>query len=145
MGRGSVFFDSSVIIAAMLSPKGGSFYVISQLHRRHTFTVNEYVLDEVQTVVKEKFAYDPALMKSFFRIVSLGRFEVARDPRDALVQEARLVINPEDAPILAGAVQTQGVLLTLDNHFFTDEALSFSKSKGLSILKPGDFIQSSRP
>lgn len=144
MGKDNVFFDSSVIIAAMLSPRGGSFYVISRLHARYSFTVNEYVLDEIQTVVKEKFAYNPVLTKSLFRILSLGQFEVRGDPHETLMQEARTVIHPEDTPILAGAVVPQGILLTLDNHFFSDDVLSFSKSKGLSILKPGDFIKLSR-
>ena len=56
MHKPIVFLDSSVIIAALLSGQGGSSYVLNQLRWDFHFQINEYVLAEVQEIIKTKFS-----------------------------------------------------------------------------------------
>lgn len=45
-----VFLDTSVLVAALLSQKGGSFYIITQLNDVYDFVINKFVLKEVESV-----------------------------------------------------------------------------------------------
>lgn len=135
-----VFLDSSVIITALLSSRGGSYYVLTQLHERFAFQINEYVLAEVQEIIQQKFQDRPQLLSNLFLLLGLAGVLVSTDPSKREVLAAARLISKKDAPILASAMTDSDYLLTLDNEFLKPHIVKKAKEKGLSILKPGDFI-----
>lgn len=51
MLKNRVFVDSSILITALLSSRGGSFYILTQLKNKFHFQINNYVLDEIFLVL----------------------------------------------------------------------------------------------
>ncbi len=50
-----MFLDTSVLVTAVLSSAGGSFYILNSLKDRFEFFINEYVLEEAIRVLDDKF------------------------------------------------------------------------------------------
>jgi|GEM_PF-2223432 len=44
MAKPCIFLDTSIFIAALLSKRGGSFYILTSLHAIVDFKISEYVL-----------------------------------------------------------------------------------------------------
>lgn len=141
MYKPRVFLDSSVIIAALLSSRGGSFYILTQTHGDFLLYINEYVFTEVGTVLKTKFATQPDLQKNLFLLLGLANVSTVPNPNKLEVLRATKVISKSDAPILASALKHCDYLITLDKEFFEESILAGANKKGLLILTPGSFIQ----
>lgn len=140
MHKPRFFLDSSVIITALLSSRGGSYYVLTQLHEHFTFQINEYVLAEVQQILQNKFQNQPRLLSNLFLLLGLAGVSVIANEGKREVWAAARFISQKDAPILASAMAHCDYLLTLDNEFLKLHIAAKAKENGLSILKPGDFI-----
>lgn len=141
MARPRVFLDSSVLIAALLSSRGGSFYILTSLREKFSFVINEYIFDEVIAALDEKFAGREDLKNKFFSILGLAQIKIVPDePKDKIKFQPKL-LNKKDMPILASAIKNSSYLLTLDNDFLSEEVLGFAKSKNLVISKPREFIR----
>lgn len=144
MPRARVFLDSSIIITALLSSQGGSFYILNQLKDSFIFQINEYVWAEVLEIIQNKFN-SPALMRTqLFLLLGTTQAQVLSNPSQRLVNLAAKYISLNDAPILAAALEHSDYLLTLDNEFFKNEIAVMTKIKSLTILKPRDFIEKYR-
>ena len=141
MHKPKVFLDSSVLIAALLSSRGGSFYILTQMRDGFSFHINEYVFAEVGEVLKTKFAAQSHLQKNLFLLLGLANVSTISSPSKLDVRRAAKVISKDDAPILASALVHCDYLITLDKEFFNPSVLANAKKKGLSILTPGSFIQ----
>ena len=140
MDRSHVFLDSSVIVAALLSPRGGSYYVLTQLNDRLTFHVNEYVLAEMQDLISVKFKNQPQLLAQFFLLLGLAGVETLGNPSQKTLRSVSSLISKKDAPILAGAMAACDYLVTLGNEFLSLDVMTPAREKGLTILRPGDLI-----
>ena len=55
MAKPKVFLDSSVIITALLSTQGGSFYIIEYYKINFTFQINKYSLGRLKISWKLNF------------------------------------------------------------------------------------------
>jgi len=141
MHKPKVFLDSSVIIAALLSSRGGSFYILTQMRNGFSFQINEYVFAEVGEVLKTKFAIQPDLQKNLFLLLGLANVSTIPNPSKPEVRRAAKIISKNDAPILASALKYCDYLITLDKEFFEESILADANKKGLLILTPGSFIQ----
>jgi predicted nucleic acid-binding protein len=139
-----VFLDASVLIAATLSSSGGSFYLLTHLRDRFDFHTNDYVFEEVTTVLGKKFPDRSDLRSKLFLLLGWVPIRIVPDASNEAVQLLAGLINKEDAPILASALSRSSYLLTLDQDFFSEPVLIFSKSKGLLIVKPKEFIERHR-
>jgi predicted nucleic acid-binding protein len=140
MAKNRVFLDSSVLITAVLSSRGGSFYILTQLNDLCEFQTNEYVLEEVQRILGFKFSSKPELKTTLFLILGSASIQVFSNRPIKDLRSFTKIINKEDAPILASAIKYGSYLLTLDNDFFQKRVLYFAHQKGLIILKPREFI-----
>lgn len=140
MGK-RVFFDSSVIIAALLSRDGASYYILSEFSDVFEFEINEYVFEEVRRSVERKFKDQPTLLSNLFSIMGLSDIATLQNPSKQEVRAAEAVISKKDASILASALIGSDYLLTLDNEFFKPPIIELAKKRRLEILKPGDFIR----
>ena len=141
MRKPRVFIDSSVMIAALLSPRGGSYYILTQSDRHISFQINEYVFEELRRVLETKFMDRQNVSSALFLLLGLAGVSTEQNPRRREVHRAERLISANDAPILASALAGSDYLVTLDNEFFNPNVVAAAKEKGLTILKPGDLIR----
>lgn len=136
-----IFLDSSVIIAAVLSPAGGSFRLIKEsIFKNYSLLISEYVLAECIRIIRTKF-----LTRENDLMLLLTKFnlKILRDPASKEVEKLIDIIDFQDAPILAAALKYKvEYLITLDKKdFLNQRILKFAKTRGLLILTPGELIQ----
>ena len=141
MARPNVFLDSSVLIAAALSFRGGSCYILNTLDHEYEFFINEYVLDEVTRVLKSKFPDKPFLYSRTLALLCKLDLCILDNPSQQELKPWIKIIDETDVPILVSAVKFCDYLLTLDNDFFQPEVLTAVLKCKLHILKPQEFIQ----
>jgi len=135
-----VFLDSSVIIAAVLSFSGGSFRLIREsVFKGYTLLISNYVLEECLRVLKLKY---PEKIFILAMLLENFRFQIVKDPSQKEVEKLIKIIEPEDAPILAGAIKYKAkYLVTLDKKDFLNlKVLEFVKKHKISILTPKEFF-----
>jgi predicted nucleic acid-binding protein len=136
-----VFLDASVLIAAVLSSSGGSFYVLSQFKGDFEFQTSSFGFEEVIRVLDRKFPGREDLKDILFLLLGATPVRILADPPYEAVTSLAAYINVEDRPILASALANSSFLLTLDHDFMTDTVIAFSQRNGLQILKPKGFIE----
>ncbi len=141
MAKSKIFVDSSVLISAVLSTSGGSFYILNNFKEQLDFRINQYVLDEILVVLERKFSDKPDLKNNLFLILAVASITLLPDPADRDLKQVSSLINKEDAPILVSALEHGNYLLTLDNDFLNSKIKSFAQDNGLGILKPKEFIE----
>lgn len=131
-----VFVDSSVIIAALLSETGGSFYLLTHGAGRYQFQFNNYVLDEVMEVLGRKFPDQGNLKTDLLLLLASAHVEILANPLLAAVKKAAVFIEPEDAPILASALTHSQYLVSLDNDFLGEPVVAWAGERNLMIVRP---------
>lgn len=136
-----VFIDSSIIIAAILSPSGGSLRLIREsLFKNYILLISDYILEECIRILKTKFPEKtyilPMVLENF-------RFKITKDPSEKEVEKLISIIDFKDAPILAAAIKYKtDYLITLDKkHFLNKKVLEFAGNKKISILTPKEFLE----
>lgn len=139
MKRFSIFVDSSVLVAAMLSSSGGSFRLCREANEGLLRIVsNQYVEEEVREVLRRKYPLKALQADEF---LSWTKIYIHNKPPVYLVKKLTGCIATKDAPVLAGAVQAKSkFLVTLDQKdFFTNKV----KTAGLRfiIVTPKMFFQ----
>ncbi len=140
MAKDRVFLDSSVLIAATLSSSGGSFYILSQLHKEFVFKINEYVFEETSRVLAHKFFNEPRLKSALLLLLGLSDVSILPNPPTQKSRSLSKIINSKDAPISASALENSNYLLTLDADFLDEDVVVFAKARGLVICNPKEFI-----
>ena len=133
-----VFLDTSVILAGLNSPLGGSGAVLALGKLgRIVLAVSPEVIEEVERNIKNKF---PLLSMGFVDfMLSTSILTKTASPKE--LKSAYRLLPTEDAPIFAAARKAQpDFLLTLDKEF---ERLmkNFALFK---ICSPGEFLQQFR-
>ena len=141
MAKPAVFLDTSIFITALLSAKGGSFYILNTFQDRVDFCTNEYVLSEIEDVLQNKFSDKPDLRTKLFLLLGTADVTILPNRPKAEVTRLKKYISEKDAPILASALAGNNYLLTLDNEFFGQKIIELASSKKLTILKPKTFIE----
>jgi len=136
--RSLVFLDASVIIAAILSPRGGSSRVLSESKMRGFHLITSlYAYEESFTALQQKYPHFLGRLRS-----SSLSFELIENPPEDFYKQFSAVIDSKDLVIIASAVAAKtNVLLTLDKkHFLLNRKLR-KQVAPLAIMTPGDFIQ----
>ena len=112
-----IFFDSSVVIAAILSPTGGSFRLIREsILKNYILLISDYVLDECIRTIKTKF---PAKLNTLTLFLTNYNYQILKDPNEKEVENLIKIINFRDAPVLGGALKHKAdYLITLDKKRF---------------------------
>ena len=100
-----VFFDTSVYIAALISPKGASGELIRLAEAGAiTMVVSEQVVVESDRVLGKKF---PGLVDESRRLWKVLRPEMAPEPTPKQVAPFRVRLSSGDASILCAAQRVQ--------------------------------------
>ena len=107
-----IFIDASVIIAALLSPSGGSSYSVLLLGKHHHIgIISQTILEEVQSK-SEKISISRQNIDAF---VVQNNFRVCEYISDSEIQPFTACVDASDAHVIAGAKKTKSTyLLTLD-------------------------------
>lgn len=140
MVKPNVFLDSSVLITALLSEKGASFYLLMEYHERYQFIINDYVLTEILDVLKRKFSDRSDLPAALFLLLGVAGIKILSSPPDPELTSVSELIEADDAPILVSALGDCNYLLTLDQDFLKAAVIDFASQRKLIIQKPGDFL-----
>jgi predicted nucleic acid-binding protein len=141
MDKPSIFLDSSVVIAALLSVQGGSSYILREKHELFEFQASEHVLSEVQDVLSGKLKEQSHLSATLFLLLGIAEVQTVPNPSKLKLASIAGIISNKDAPILVSAMEHSDYLLTLDNEFFKTAIVQVAKENNLGILKPGDLVQ----
>lgn len=140
MAGGKIFVDTSVVIAALLSPTGGSSYLFETYRDKYNFLINEHVLKEALRIVVDKLTNE-LTTEDFFRLAKSIKLKVILNPPHSALKTLEGIIEKDDRAILASALERTDYLLTLDNHFFSETVLRYASARGLRIVKPKEFIE----
>lgn len=140
MESGKVFIDTSVIIAALLSPTGGSSFIFETYRDRFGFFINEHVLKETTRIIADKLDSE-LTTEDFFRLAKTIKLKIVLNPLPSALENLIGIIEEDDRPILASALERADYLLTLDNHFFSSTVFEHALTHNLHILKPKEFIE----
>lgn len=132
----NVFLDTSVVIAACASARGASRAIFGSAANNHWMLLaSSYVVSEIEANLE-------TLSGEGARQWDVLRPAITLVP-DVLTFEWIAVFGQaKDRPILFTAAACADVLLTLDRRSFHD--LLGGAFYGLSLLKPGDFLQRER-
>lgn len=135
-----VFFDSSVLIASMLSETGGSAKILMYLEAKFfEGYISKPVVNEVNAVIARKM---PEMASIFQNLLKFSKLKIVEKVEPKLLKEAeKWISDKNDAPILAAAKQISAdIVLTLDlRHFIYDKDVA--KKCGMKILTPGEFLK----
>lgn len=141
MARPAVFLDTSIFITALLSSKGGAFYILNTFQDQVDFQTNEYVLGEIGDVLQNKFAHKSDMRTKLFLLLGTANVIILPNRPKSEATRLKKYISEKDAPILASALAESKYLLTLDNEFLSEKIIAVAVSKKLAILKPKGFIE----
>jgi len=144
MGRNKIFLDTSILVTAALSSRGGSFYILTQMKEKYQFQINKYVLDELHDLIEGKFLSDTDFQSRLFFLLGVANVEILENPSRATFKKLLKFINTDDVPILSSALQHSNYLLTLDKAFLQPKVKDFAKTRGLLIYNPREFLKSPR-
>ena len=141
--KSKLFFDSSVIISASLSSKGGSYKIINMCFQddfyiqRFTPVLSRAVLFEVEINLFSR--YYEALAR-FHDMIANNHWIISELPSKRNILKYSKIINEEDAHILASAVENDcRYLLTLDKKHFKNPSIE-KAGLPVKILTPGEFL-----
>jgi len=99
--------------------------------------VSEDVLDETERNLALKH---PAGLAVVAELRDAYEYQMA-EPSPELIQEASEIIEPKDAPILAGALAAHAeYLVTHDKRHLLSQAGTIKSHFGISVTTPGDLL-----
>lgn len=139
--RWRVFLDTNVLIAGLASRTGASAAILDLGEAEEVIVVaSRQVLVEADRVFLAEF---PHLLERYRRFIKNLAPLLADDPERKEVEEAKQVIEPDDAPILAAARQEKvDYLVTLNTrHFHTAKVRAYLP---LPVVTPAEFITAFR-
>jgi putative PIN family toxin of toxin-antitoxin system len=132
-----VFLDTSALIAGLISSTGAAREVL-RLGEAGVIrlVVSEWVVVELDRILSAKFSSYLQEIRHFLKDIHL---EAVDDPPVARVKRFRGIIEDDDAPILAAAVEARvDALVTWDKRDFLKAKVK--ESVGFPILTPAEFL-----
>ncbi len=139
MSRAKLFFDSSALVAGVISPTGAARALLVLAEAGIiAIALSEQVVAETERVIARKASRS---LNYYRRAVSLVADRIVRDPSLAAVEEHHDIIRHEaDVPIVVAAMQADvDFLVTLNRRHFMDDPKVAERS-GLRIGTPGGVL-----
>lgn len=130
-----IFFNASVILAGLKSPKGASASILYLVQKRKAKgIISEIVIDEVLRHVK-KMELDQIIVNKTIH----DFFKIVKAPDEIVVNKfKKIIIDLGDAHILASAFETQThFLVTLDKKHLL---VLKDRVRKFNIVSPGDLV-----
>jgi putative PIN family toxin of toxin-antitoxin system len=133
-----VFLDTSTLIAGIASSRGAARAVL-QLAEMGLIEVivSRQVIVEADRNIEEKL---PEMLNEYRKFIELLEPVLMDDPRKQDVERFKKVIDHDDAPILASAVNSGAdCLITWDRKHFIAKNIQIHSN--LKIVTPGEFLK----
>ena len=136
-----VFIDTSALMAGLISSSGAAREVLRLAEAEVIeVIVSQQVIVEADRNFGKKF---PDLLASFRLFIRSLNPVVVPDPPVPAVRDAARVIHPDDAPILAAAIQERvDFLITWNTRHFMKSAVT--DSTPFPIVTPAQFLEEFR-
>lgn len=133
-----VFVDSSVFIAAAISAKGSARdLLMAGIRHEMPLVVSDHVFEETERNLARKA---PRAVGAFQLLQEIVPFEIVH-PTQALVEEVAVVIEPKDAVIVAGAIQSAAAFLaTYDRKHLLSFKNEIKVRFGIKVVTPDNVI-----
>lgn len=122
-----IVLDTNVLIAALIA-RGFSHQLLEHCALRHTLFTSDFILEETQEKLIEKFGYSPELAAEAVSVVRSRMTVVAASKLDNPVCR-----DPDDDNILAAAISH--CIITGDK-----DLLVLKQHEGINIFNPRDFL-----
>jgi predicted nucleic acid-binding protein len=139
MGKNDIFFDSSALIAGIVSAQGAARALLLLAEdEKILISVSEQVIAEVERNIARKA---PKAVPFARELILRANIRILRDPQITEILEHQDWINhPADVPILVVAARARvDFLVTLNTKHFIDDP-EVSLRSGLRIGTPGDAL-----
>ena len=140
MKKSNIFFDSSALIAGIISEQGAArvLLLLAEVNKIK-ITVSEQVIVEVERNIARKA---PKAVPYARELIRSTNIRIVRDPHfDQVRQHQHWINHPADVPILVAAVNAQvDFLVTLNTRHFIDDP-QVARQSGLRIGTPGDALK----
>lgn len=135
-----VFFDASVIIAALLSPKGGSALLLQFIKSGEIIGItSQTVLEEMLT--EEKFVKFKKTKKEIEKFIAKSGILIREYITLEQIAQYKDEIDPEDAHLIAGANSTKcEFLVSLDKKHLLKNDIQ-KKFLPLRIVSPKELLE----
>lgn len=137
--RYKVFFDTSVLLAGLRSPQGGSSELLRHavVGRLDAF-MSDDVIDEVARHVHE---VGPDLRALFLKYLATIPFTLLTVSAQEVALAATFT-EAKDSPIVAAAAKADvDYLVTLDKRHLLNKKTEIEPHVGFTIVRPEDLIQ----
>lgn len=139
MRKNEIFFDSSALIAGIVSAQGAarSLLLLAE-DEKIILTVSEQVITEVERNIARKA---PKAVPVARELILSANIRILRDPQiEEVLSHQDWVSHPADVPILVAAARARvDFLATLNTKHFMDDP-EVSRRSGLRIGAPGDAL-----
>jgi predicted nucleic acid-binding protein len=139
MSRNDIFFDSSALIAGIISTQGAARALLLLAEdKKILITVSEQVIAEVDRNIARKA---PKAVRFARELILHANIQILRDPQvEEVHQRQDWISHAADVPILVAAVLARvDFLATLNTKHYIDDP-EVSCISGLCIGTPGDAL-----
>lgn len=139
MPKNDIFFDSSALIAGIVSAQGAARALLLLAEdEKILISVSEQVIAEVERNIARKA---PKAVSFARELILRANIRILRDPQIAEILEHQdWISHPADIPILVVAARARvDFLATLNTKHFIDDP-EVSRRSGLRIGTPGDAL-----
>lgn len=134
-----VFIDSSVLIAAAISPKGSARdLIINSLNNKFKIIISDLVLEETARNLSNKAPKALPALQLFLETLNP---EVV-SPNKSLVMKASEVVELKDAPIVAGAVTAKAdYLVSFDKKHLLQQKQKIEAKFKIKVVIPDELTK----
>lgn len=135
-----VFLDSSILVAACASKKGGSAFILGYCKQKKLKGYVSFdVIAEARRNVELKL--NQVGKNRFSHFIKFANLFIVPPPNVEKIAECEQYIYAKDAPILAAAMESPAaILITLDRkHFLKEKVIQYFKPK--VITTAGDYVR----
>jgi predicted nucleic acid-binding protein len=139
MPKSDIFFDSSALVAGIVSTQGAARALLLLAEDgKLLISVSEQVIAEVERNIARKA---PKAVPFARELILRANIRILRNPQISEIRERRdWISHPPDLPILvAAALARVDYLVTLNTRHFIDNP-NVSRLSGLRIGTPGDAL-----
>ncbi len=139
MPKNDIFFDSSALIAGIVSTQGAARAILLLAEdEKIRITVSEQVITEVERNIARKV---PKALSFTRELILLANIRIVRDPQlEEVLMHQDWISHVSDVSILVAAVRARvDFLATLNTKHFLEDPQVANRS-GLRIGTPGDAL-----
>lgn len=139
MPKNDIFFDSSALIAGIVSAQGAARALLLLAEdEKILISVSEQVIAEVERNIARKASKAVPFARE---LLLRANIRILRDPQiSEILEHQDWIIHPADVPILVVASRARvDFLVTLNTKHFIDDP-EVSRRSGLRIGTPGDAL-----